>query len=91
MTGNQFNTLISILYVGYVLMQAPSYVPARSPSAVSSTFKSNMFLDRMARPSIYLSSCMVIWGTITLLTGAYYIVSFNQHHLTRATEGASQT
>ncbi|KAG0709584.1 MFS general substrate transporter [Suillus ampliporus] len=25
MTGNQFNTLISILYVGYLLMQAPSY------------------------------------------------------------------
>ncbi|KAG1779745.1 MFS general substrate transporter [Suillus placidus] len=53
MKGNQFNTLISILYVGYVLMQAPS----------------NIFLDRMKRPSLYLSSCMAIWGAITLFTG----------------------
>ncbi|KAG1820235.1 MFS general substrate transporter [Suillus subaureus] len=53
MKGNQFNTLISILYVGYVLMQAPS----------------NIFLDRMKRPSLYLSSCMAIWGAITLFIG----------------------
>ncbi|KAG2369850.1 MFS general substrate transporter [Suillus spraguei] len=53
MKGNQFNTLISILYVGYMLMQAPS----------------NIFLDRMKRPSVYLSSCMAIWGAITLFTG----------------------
>lgn len=53
MKGNQFNTLISILYVGYLLMQAPS----------------NIFLDRMKRPSLYLSSCMTIWGAITFFTG----------------------
>ncbi|KAG2369851.1 MFS general substrate transporter [Suillus spraguei] len=56
MKGNQFNTLISILYVGYVLMQAPS----------------NIFLDRIRRPSVYLSSCMAIWGAITLFTGVYH-------------------
>jgi hypothetical protein len=33
MTGNQFNTLTSILYVGYLLTQAPSYVPALDTSA----------------------------------------------------------
>ncbi|KAG0709585.1 MFS general substrate transporter [Suillus ampliporus] len=54
MTGNQFNTLISIFFVGYVLMQAPS----------------NAFLDRMKRPSVYLSSCMIVCGAITLFTGA---------------------
>ncbi|KAG1891166.1 MFS general substrate transporter [Suillus subluteus] len=54
MTGNQFNTLISTLYMGYVLMQAPS----------------NLFLDRMKRPSIYLSSCMALWGAITIFIGA---------------------
>lgn len=91
MTGNQFNSLISILYVGYMFMQTPSYVPARFPSAVYLIFKSNMFLDRMKRPSIYLSSCMVIWGAITIVTGMYSSVSFNQHHLTRVMEGASQT
>lgn len=31
MTGNQFNTLMSIFYVGYLLTQTPSYVPARYP------------------------------------------------------------
>ncbi|KAG2358965.1 MFS general substrate transporter [Suillus spraguei] len=54
MVGNDFNTLMSIFYVGYFLTQAPS----------------NMFLDRMVRPSLYLSSCMVIWGCLTVLMGA---------------------
>ncbi|KAG1877307.1 MFS general substrate transporter [Suillus subluteus] len=54
MTGNQFNTLISILYVGYLLTQAPS----------------NMILHHMKRPSLYLSSCMAIWGVLTVSTGA---------------------
>ncbi|KAG2040030.1 MFS general substrate transporter [Suillus americanus] len=50
MTGNQFNTLISILYVGYLLTQTPS----------------NMILNRMTRPSLYLSSCMIAWAAITV-------------------------
>ncbi|KAG2147852.1 MFS general substrate transporter [Suillus bovinus] len=56
MVGNQFNTLTSILYVGYLLTQAPS----------------NMLLHRMKRPSLYLSSCMAIWGVFTMLMGTYY-------------------
>ncbi|KAG1743054.1 MFS general substrate transporter [Suillus lakei] len=56
MTGNQFNTLTSILYVGYLLTQAPS----------------NMILHRMKRPSLYLSSCMAIWGVLTVFMGTYY-------------------
>ncbi|KAG2346873.1 MFS general substrate transporter [Suillus weaverae] len=54
MVGNQFNTLTSILYVGYLLTQAPS----------------NMILHRMKRPSLYLSSCMAIWGILTVFMGA---------------------
>ncbi|KAG1756627.1 MFS general substrate transporter [Suillus paluster] len=54
LTGNQFNTLISIFYTGYVLMQTPS----------------NVFLDRINRPSLYLSSCMAMWGAITVFMGA---------------------
>ncbi|KAG2049778.1 MFS general substrate transporter [Suillus hirtellus] len=53
MTGNQFNTLMSIFYVGYLLTQTPS----------------NMFLVRMTRPSLYLSNCMAICGAITLFIG----------------------
>ncbi|KAG1776637.1 MFS general substrate transporter [Suillus placidus] len=56
MTGNQFNTLISILYVGYLLTQAPS----------------NMILHHMKRPSLYLSSCMIIWAAITMFMGTYH-------------------
>ncbi|KAG1770228.1 MFS general substrate transporter [Suillus occidentalis] len=54
MTGNQFNTLTSVLYVGYLLMQAPS----------------NMILHRMKRPSLYLSSCMMTWAAITMCMSA---------------------
>ncbi|KAF8231887.1 sugar transporter [Tricholoma matsutake] len=54
LTGNQFATLLSILYVGYIIMQVPS----------------NMFLNWMGRPSIYLPSCMIIWGAISCSTGA---------------------
>ena len=43
--GTQFQTAVSILFVGYLLMQIPS----------------NLFLNKFGRPSIYLSTAMVIW------------------------------
>ncbi|PVG04130.1 MFS general substrate transporter [Serendipita vermifera] len=51
--GQEFATLLSILYVGYITMQVPS----------------NMFLDRIGKPSLYLPACMVVWGVISCLTG----------------------
>ncbi|KAG2147848.1 MFS general substrate transporter [Suillus bovinus] len=54
MTGNQFNTLTSILFVGYLLTQTPS----------------NMILHHMKRPSLYLSSCMAVWAAITICMSA---------------------
>lgn len=53
LTGQQFPSLLSILYVGYILMQIPS----------------NLFLNHIGRPSIYLPICMLIWGMISVLTG----------------------
>ncbi|KAJ8580127.1 MFS general substrate transporter, partial [Rhizopogon salebrosus TDB-379] len=53
MKGGQFNTLISSLFVGYIFMQIPS----------------NLILSRISKPSIYLSSCMSLWGVLTTLTG----------------------
>lgn len=53
LTGQQFPTLLSILYVGYILFQVPS----------------NMLLNHIGRPSIYLPSAMIIWGAISVLTG----------------------
>jgi sugar phosphate permease len=51
--GKQFATLLSILFVGYIIMQIPS----------------NMFLNYIGKPSLYLPACMVIWGIISALTG----------------------
>ncbi|KDQ29602.1 hypothetical protein PLEOSDRAFT_1025469, partial [Pleurotus ostreatus PC15] len=51
--GQQFPTLLSILYVGYIIMQIPS----------------NMFLNWIGKPSIYLPACMIVWGMISMLTG----------------------
>ncbi|KAL4071150.1 major facilitator superfamily domain-containing protein [Scleroderma yunnanense] len=50
LTGHQFNTLISIMYVGYFVMQIPS----------------NMFLDQLTRPSAYLSLATLVWGLISI-------------------------
>ncbi|KAI2468474.1 MFS general substrate transporter [Annulohypoxylon bovei var. microspora] len=49
----QYSTCLSILYVGYILMQVPS----------------NMFTNRIERPSLYLSCAMLLWGLISTLTG----------------------
>lgn len=53
LTGQQFPTLLSILYVGYIIMQIPS----------------NMFLNYIGKPSLYLPACMAVWGIISVLTG----------------------
>lgn len=51
--NTEYSTCLSILYVGYILMQIPS----------------NMFINRIARPSMYLSAVMLVWGLISTLTG----------------------
>ncbi|KIK39077.1 hypothetical protein CY34DRAFT_352225 [Suillus luteus UH-Slu-Lm8-n1] len=51
--GQQYATILSILFVGYIIMQVPA----------------NMFLYWLGRPSIFLPSCMLIWGAISALTG----------------------
>ncbi|KAJ9114534.1 hypothetical protein QFC20_001407 [Naganishia adeliensis] len=51
--GQEFATLLSILYVGYILMQVPS----------------NMIITKITRPSWYIAGAMLIWGAISVLTG----------------------
>ncbi|ORY28046.1 major facilitator superfamily domain-containing protein [Naematelia encephala] len=53
LTDTQFQTLLSILYVGYILFQVPS----------------NMMLNRIGRPSLYLPAAMLVWGAISACTG----------------------
>ncbi|BAE58454.1 unnamed protein product [Aspergillus oryzae RIB40] len=50
--GEEYQVCVSILFVGYLLMQVPS----------------NMILNRSGKPSIYLPGCMVVWGIISCLT-----------------------
>ncbi|GKT91045.1 pantothenate transporter liz1 [Colletotrichum tofieldiae] len=52
--SNQFQTAVSILFVGYLLMQVPS----------------NLFLNKIGKPALYLPTCMVVWGVISAATAA---------------------
>lgn len=49
----QYATCLSILYVGYILMQVPS----------------NILINRIERPSIYIAIAMLLWGLISTLSG----------------------
>lgn len=49
----KYQTCLSILYVGYILMQVPS----------------NMFINNIPRPSLYISAVMLLWGMISTLAG----------------------
>ncbi|KAJ8522085.1 hypothetical protein ONZ45_g1303 [Pleurotus djamor] len=51
--GSEFATVLSMYYVGYIIMQIPS----------------NMFLNWIGKPSLYLPVCMILWSMISILTG----------------------
>ncbi|KAH7042650.1 vitamin H transporter [Macrophomina phaseolina] len=51
--GSQYNTAISILFVGYLLMQIPS----------------NMYMSsKKVRPSLYMGTCMGLWAVVSACT-----------------------
>ncbi|OJJ54592.1 hypothetical protein ASPSYDRAFT_160454 [Aspergillus sydowii CBS 593.65] len=52
MVGDQYQTGLAILFVGYILMQVPS----------------NLLLNYMGRPSLYLGFFIVAWGLVSALT-----------------------
>jgi MFS family permease len=53
MHGSQYNTCISILYVGYLFTK----------------ISSNMILSsKKVRPSINMACCMLVWGAVATLT-----------------------
>lgn len=53
MNYSEYATCLSILYVGYILMQVPS----------------NIFINRIQRPSLYISLVMLLWGLVSTLSG----------------------
>jgi MFS family permease len=50
---NEYATCLSILYVGYILMQVPS----------------NMAINLVSRPSLYIACSMLVWGLVSTLSG----------------------
>jgi MFS family permease len=50
---DQYATCLSILYVGYITFQIPS----------------NIYVNRIQRPSIYIGIVMLLWGMISTLSG----------------------
>lgn len=54
LSDTQYQTCVSILFVGYILMQVPS----------------NLFLNKIGKPALYLPTAMVIWGIISAATAA---------------------
>ncbi|CRG91007.1 putative transporter C1002,16c [Talaromyces islandicus] len=54
MTSVQFQTCVSLLFVGYILMQVPS----------------NMLASKTKHPGIYICVAMAVWGVISACTAA---------------------
>ena len=52
LTSTQYLTCLSILFVGYLLMQVPS----------------NLFLNKLGKPALYLPTVMIVWGVISAAT-----------------------
>ncbi|KAI9741769.1 MAG: hypothetical protein M1834_000155 [Cirrosporium novae-zelandiae] len=53
LSSTEYQTCVSILFVGYVIMQIPS----------------NLFLNKIGMPALYLPTVMIIWGVISAATG----------------------
>lgn len=56
LSTDQYLLSVSILFVGYILMQVPS----------------NLFLNKIGKPAIYLPTCMIIWGAISAATAGVH-------------------
>lgn len=54
LTSTQYQTAISVLFVGYITMQIPC----------------NIILNRLGKPSLFISVIMTTWGIISTATGA---------------------
>lgn len=64
-------TSVSILFVGYLLMQGRSSTPIGAVwRAYTREVPSNMILNKFGKPSIYLPGCMLAWGIISTCTAA---------------------
>ncbi|KAF8896934.1 putative pantothenate transporter [Mucidula mucida] len=56
LTDVQYQTCISLLFVGYILMQVPSTI----------------IVGKINRPAVYICLAMALWGVISAATGAVH-------------------
>lgn len=64
-------TAVSILFVGYVLMQGEhSTVKATESQILTIPVPSNLFLKSIGKPAYYLPTAMGLWGLVSGATGA---------------------
>ncbi|POS85793.1 hypothetical protein EPUL_003340 [Erysiphe pulchra] len=52
--GAEYQWAVSVLFFGYIFMQVPS----------------NLYLNKLGKPGIYLPACMLIWGLVSLCMAA---------------------
>ena len=74
LVGTQYQTCVSILFVGYLLMQGTVFIGGVDGSLefISSyvIVPSNLFLNKIGKPALYLPTVMIVWGIISGLTAA---------------------
>lgn len=68
--NTQYATCLSILYVGYICKSCPCATSsARSNVSLVMQIPSNMVINLIPRPSIYIGVVMLVWGMISTLSG----------------------
>ncbi|KAF7555169.1 hypothetical protein G7Z17_g2339 [Cylindrodendrum hubeiense] len=69
LVGSQFNVAVSILNVGYMLMQLPRFASSPTTAIHTLTINSNMLLTR-TRPSLYIPAWTALWSCVSASTAA---------------------
>ncbi|CAG8306236.1 unnamed protein product [Penicillium salamii] len=66
----QFQTSVSVLFVGLVLICYEYVLRLTVISYILMQVPSNLFLNKVGKPALYLPTCMVAWGVLCGASGA---------------------
>jgi hypothetical protein len=70
LTSSQYETSVSILFVGYLLMQSKQTATTLYMLVLTISVPSNLFLNKIGKPALYLPAVMCVWGVISTCTAA---------------------
>jgi MFS family permease len=70
LTSSQYETSVSILFVGYLLMQSKQTATTLRMLVLTISVPSNLFLNKIGKPALYLPAVMCVWGVISTCTAA---------------------